>query len=1297
MMKGCNDSYYELSLKAGLLHLRIRLPAEVPSDQPAEAISPTTSATLAAFKWFQSARAGHLSVRETLHAFTGLESRLDDGQFHDLLLERSPDQIRVSIDENTVFFQQFSFDKIRPGFLEIHHVVLGSFPDKSADQKGFKGQIRQAILQVDDTTLNILRFAENSLHGFEIAGTPPTKCVTKSVPFSPVSLRQIYLLLRLPMPLTKSSPPPLFNKLPMQANHIHDWQQIEIDFDSHSENALLLLLFHRLGQLSAPLLGVELRGGIPWLVTQRQSLEISAEKSNLLRVGAGKITIPGRHEAAIIAAGYTTIKYFVAIDSNEFRPAFEAEVAGVLESASEGYGGTALFGRNLLLGGSNWTAEGEFGRGLDHLWSGLGRRRQFIGCINHLKLNGEVVDFEPIIRSRLRHRPLKRDQQLQAGCRPRGNCICQNGGTCVDGECNCLATAFSGEFCHIPAKILDFDKEHQLRLRFLLPHRLEATEVQFAFKTRTRNATLLSSYSQGSFSLKMKFFNVIQPDGMSVDLIKGCLGVMVMLDGREYVRLLEGEDQWLMENKTTIYVCLGGTDDTHQLEGLDVRNLIMRIQEIKVGQKTTPITSPFIGQIRHFTFNGVDPLLEPEYLVETPQLKMSPAVFLMDVQPAITLKTPDCFLRLPRLNLYGTFQLIFSLKTYQEDGVVLFNSGGGDFLAVELVRTQLTVSFDMGHGSTLQHQRIGRGFLSDGNWHQIIISRNGQMDEFLRIQIKSEFGDEEDYNLTIPSVVTARNFNFDEPLYLGGIPNEVRLRFSEKIISKHGIQGCIGGFGVNNQTQMDIGTLAEVTMGENRTSLVCKWQVVQGCLERPSEAPKCTAFAQQRRLPYCLNGGVCLHVWASLRCSCEMTTFTGNRCHLPGTSLKIGSSTRDGKESRAYVKYTYLHDHQNTNREEIALGLQVAQAFSPTRCTLLYVDTKQGNVDFLHIYLDSGLVNLVFNMGGGVVQLREQRRRLNDGNYHRIRIFRHGLAILLEVDELTTKHISNGPHGEQFNDQHTIWLGHAPATENYTDAFRGVLSGVFYNGLPLSDLAAGLSHRADVHVTRHSDIQYLANFKISLAPNSFFRQLPSADLANTEGTSYHDDEAALYAGEAHSSSSSLTTFTTTTTTIDSLNFQSHREWIQFPPQTRPSTDDSVSSPLQSHVNTWLLVCLGVAGLTLIVALLLLLAHCFQRRRRQRRYRPQPTRLTDQQITERVGEHRIHSVEWLKPSQSIKIEPVMPPNHPSISYVAFSEPSFVNFITALLKIFSVENCSVVSRTAFVLKITTEMQIFHKSKI
>lgn len=149
----------------------------------------------------------------------------------------------------------------------------------------------------------------------------------------------------------------------------------------------------------------------------------------------------------------------------------------------------------------------------------------------------------------------------------------------------------------------------------------------------------------------------------------------------------------------------------------------MQIQEVGVGQKTTTTNAPFVGQIRHFMFNGIDPLSEPRYLVETPLLKWLSPSPAMQIEHAITLKTPECFLRLPRLSVYGAFRVSFAIKTRQEDGVVLFNSGGGDFILVELVNAHLTISFDMGHGTALKYQRIGRDHLSDGKWHKITISR----------------------------------------------------------------------------------------------------------------------------------------------------------------------------------------------------------------------------------------------------------------------------------------------------------------------------------------------------------------------------------------------------------------------------------------------------------------------------------------------------------------------------------------------------------------------------------------------
>ncbi|VDN33440.1 unnamed protein product [Dibothriocephalus latus] len=97
-------------------------------------------------------------------------------------------------------------------------------------------------------------------------------------------------------------------------------------------------------------------------------------------------------------------------------------------------------------------------------------------------------------------------------------------------------------------------------------------------------------------------------------------------------------------------------------------------------------------------------------------------------------------------------------------------------------------------------------------------------------------------------------------------------------------EGCIGNFGINNDTEIDIFGLAESTFGANKTTPDCQWQVVPGCFQRPANAPTCGQSSDyangSQELPYCLNDGICLQVWTSLRCACELTTFTGKRCHL---------------------------------------------------------------------------------------------------------------------------------------------------------------------------------------------------------------------------------------------------------------------------------------------------------------------------------------------------------------------------------------------------------------------------------
>ncbi|VDN97708.1 unnamed protein product [Rodentolepis nana] len=781
-----------------------------------------------------------------------------------------------------------------------------------------------------------------------------------------------------------------------------------------------------------------------------------------------------------------------------------------------------------------------------------------------------------------------------------------------------------------------------------------------------RNTTLLSTYSQSIYSPRSHTFGLIHPDGMCVYLTEDLLVVdinlsgeintlkvpfqnadenwhalkilrtgsllRVRLDSAIYEKsILEDETsnlQWQDGDEMAVFVYLGGENEDFQDEALDAANILMRIQEVDVGQEKSTRRAAFVGQIRNFKFTGIDPLTDPQYLLETPMLKWLPLPSEIQVKYAVTLKTPECYLRLPRINIYGAFRLSFAIKTKQENGIVLFNSGGGDFILIEIVNTQLTISFDMGHGAALQFQRIGQGRLSDGRWHRIIISRNGQMDEYLRIKIKSAFEEEEEHNITIPSVNTARNFDFKDPLYIGGIPSNVKSKFSERIISKYGLQGCVGGLEINNRTELDMQKMAETVMGENRTNAFCKSQVVQGCHDRPFEAPICAEHERKNRLPYCLNGGVCLHFWTSLRCACEMTTFTGSRCHLAGTSIKFGKSSIDHADDPIFVKFTYLRYQQSTNRDEIALGLQVDNPFTTSLYTLLYIDSQEDNADFLHIYLNDGMASLDFNLGGGLIQLKETRKLLNDGNYHRIRVFRHGLFTLLEVDNLITKHISEGIQGEQFNNQKSIWLGHSPATGNATNPFLGILSGVFYNGLLLCELAAGLSQREDVHVTRHPSTQYLANFQIQLGANPYFRQLPSSDLKDLEVNSYHDEDSSM--NNIANLVTPLPAPPKTPSFPTGTKSQIIKEWTQFPSgeQSSEIITGETTNLYQGHVNTWLFICFGAAGLALVTSLLFFAFHFFHRRHREQEHSTDQHQPADH----RLGEYVINAAGNIKSMQ-----------------------------------------------------------------
>nr|VZI00653.1 unnamed protein product [Spirometra erinaceieuropaei] len=239
--------------------------------------------------------------------------------------------------------------------------------------------------------------------------------------------------------------------------------------------------------------------------------------------------------------------------------------------------------------------------------------------------------------------------------------------------------------------------------------------------------------------------------------------------------------------------------------------------------------------------------------------------------------------------------------------------------------------------------------------------------------------------------------------------------------------------------------------------------------------------------------------------------------------------------------------------------------------------------------VEEGYVNLTYNMGGGPISVKETRRKVDDGYYHRIRVFRNGYWMLLEVDDLKTRHVSTKPSGEQFNEQQSIWLGSHPG-QNGSSALRGILTGVFYNGLLLSELAAGLSHRADIHVSRHPEIQYLANFKVKLARDSPLQILPPELLESDNATLAHHDESARPAVSPKAQSAWEVTDPSFSVSSAKWGGRQHDSPEHAPastkdtsrfPQPAAATSEPPQRPFSGHVNVWLVVSLAGAGLIFI--------------------------------------------------------------------------------------------------------------------
>lgn len=155
----------------------------------------------------------------------------------------------------------------------------------------------------------------------------------------------------------------------------------------------------------------------------------------------------------------------------------------------------------------------------------------------------------------------------------------------------------------------------------------------------------------------------------------------------------------------------------------------------------------------------------------------------------VTFKSKDAYVILSPLNANTPFSIYLKFKTTEADGLILFNGGRQDFLALELQDGNLHYIYDTGNGA----RRIfvnTRKKLNDNLWHDVSLIRTSVERQLIRV-------DDNPPTMEDMNDLTSVHFNLDDDLYIGGVKRTMFNTLPSRISSRHGFQGCLASIDLN--------------------------------------------------------------------------------------------------------------------------------------------------------------------------------------------------------------------------------------------------------------------------------------------------------------------------------------------------------------------------------------------------------------------------------------------------------------------------------------------------------------------
>ncbi|XP_041865771.1 neurexin-1a isoform X14 [Melanotaenia boesemani] len=701
----------------------------------------------------------------------------------------------------------------------------------------------------------------------------------------------------------------------------------------------------------------------------------------------------------------------------------------------------------------------------------------YVGCIRDLFIDGQSKDVRRLA-----------EVQKAAGVKPSCSkelpkqCLsnpCQNNGICREGwnryVCDCSGTGYLGRSCEREATILSYDGSKFMKVQLPVVMHTEAEDVSLRFRSQRAYGILIATTSRDS------------ADTLRLELEGGRVRLTVNLDcirinctsSKGPETIFAGQN--LNDNEWhTVRVFRRGkslkltVDDLTPVEGqmagdhtqLEFHNIETGILTEKRFMSMVP--SNFIGHLQSLSFNGMAYIdLCKNGDIDYCELNAMIG-FKNIIADPVTFKSRSSYVTLTTLQAYYSMHLFFQFKTTSPDGLILYNSGdGNDFIVVELVKGYLHYVSDLGNGAHLIKGNSNKP-LSDNQWHNVIISRDTNNLHTVKIDTK----------ITTQTTTGAKNLDLKGNLYIGGVAKEMYKELPKLVHAKEGFQGCLASVDLN-------GRLPDLMSD----ALDCVGQIERGC-----EGPSTTCQEDS-----CANQGVCLQQWEGFSCDCSMTTFGGPLCNDAGTTYIFG---RDG----GLITYTWPpNDRPSTRADRLAIGFSTHLKDA----VLVRVDSSSGLGDFLKLHIEKGNIAVVFNVGTDDINIEETSKFVNDGKYHIVKFTRSGGNATLQVDDLPV--IERYPTGNNdnerlaiarqripyrlgrvvdewlldkgrqltiFNSQTTIQIG--GWERDRSRSFQGQLSGLYYNGLKVFNMAA----EGDPNIKIQGSVRLVGESPSSITPQS---------------------------------------------------------------------------------------------------------------------------------------------------------------------------------------------------------------------